>query len=198
MDEELKITFDFNCIVEIENNGSLVRHLNKIIDYFKNKKIIISIPMIAASEKKQDGKYSSNVNEFLERLKNLNISDANLLKPIVYWGFTFYGHAIYPGKELADLEKKIHSVLFPKIEYKYNDFCKERNINIKDKPLNDKWLNVRCDTLALWCHIYYGNDVFISSDKNYFKKTKIKKLIELGAKNILKPNEALIYIEDSV
>lgn len=154
--------------------------------------------MVAASEKKQDGKYSSNVNDFLKRLDKTGLSNTELLKPIAYWGFTFYGYAIYAGKEITDIEREIHKVLFPKIEYKYDDFCKKRDINSKDKPMNDKWLNARCDALALWCHIYYDNDIFISNDKNFFKKTKIEKLMALRVRNILKPDEALIYIKDNL
>ena len=56
-------------------------------------------------------------------------------------------------------------------------------------PGSRAWLNRKCDVLSMWCHIHYGNDVFVTSDGNFHKATKLPRLIALGAKRIARPEE---------
>jgi len=99
---------------------------------------------------------------------------------------------------MIKLERKIHNILFPQIEFNYKEFCKKRNINLNNKSLNKKWLNVKCDVLSLWCHIYYNGDIFVTRDNNFYKVTKLKKLIVLGVGYILTPQQAVIKIIDTI
>ena|SRR2546429_368535 len=56
-----------------------------------------------------------------------------------------------------------------------------------DSPTGRNWVNRLCDVQGMWCHIQNGNDVFLTSDSNFTKKTKLPKLIALGAGRICHP-----------
>jgi hypothetical protein len=50
---------------------------------------------------------------------------------------------------------------------------------------------------ALWCHIHYGGDVFVTSDDNFHSQQKRQPLAALGAAIILRPCDALNVIPGS-
>ena len=52
-----------------------------------------------------------------------------------------------------------------------------------------KWLNKMCDVQSMWCHIHNGNDLFVTTDRNFRKKSKLPKLVKLGAGCIVHPND---------
>lgn len=58
-----------------------------------------------------------------------------------------------------------------------------------DSPQGRKWLNRICDVHGMWCHIYHGNDVFLTTDSNFMKETKRPQLIALGAGSICHPQD---------
>jgi hypothetical protein len=60
--------------------------------------------------------------------------------------------------------------------------------------LERDWRNKKCDVLSMWCHIYYGGDIFVTSDKNFFKK--LPPLLEIGVGDILRPCDALARIRE--
>ena len=83
---------------------------------------------------------------------------------------------------MADLERKIHQILFPEIEFAYGGEVYKR------------WHNAKCDVLALWSHIHYGSGIFVTMDSNCHKKTKKTRLLALGAGEILKPEDAALRL----
>jgi len=56
-----------------------------------------------------------------------------------------------------------------------------------DSQKGRKLLNQVCDVQSMWCHIRKGNDVFLTTDRNFSKTTKLDKLLALGAKRICHP-----------
>ena len=93
---------------------------------------------------------------------------------------------------MVELERKIHDILFPQIDFDYSDFCNKKGIDPNNYELTHTWRNAKCDVLTMWCHIISGGDIFVTSDKDHFlKQTKKSALISLGAKDILEPQDAL-------
>jgi hypothetical protein len=77
----------------------------------------------------------------------------------------------------------IHDILFGNPQ-------SSTSFNLESEPNTDrKKLNQLCDSQGIWCHIQYGNDVFLTTDRNFTKVTKLPKLIALGAKRICHPGE---------
>lgn len=187
----INVTLDMNCIVALEKDEVTASYIKKIIQMHKDRKINLRVVAISASERKPDGTYASNFNEFKERIASVGLIDVEILKPIGYWGITFWDYFVWGGGRLTKLERKIQEILFPTIELEYKEFCGKRGLNLNDKEMWQDWVNVKCDVLALWSHIWNGGGIFVTKDKNFHKKTKKTRLIALGAGEILKPQEAV-------
>lgn len=96
------------------------------------------------------------------------------------WDVTFWDNCIYSDEIMTNLSDQIEVILFG------NTIGGIPNGGLSSKE-GRKYLNKLCDVHTLWCHIFYGNDIFLTNDGNFMKKTKLPKLLKLGAKNICRP-----------
>jgi hypothetical protein len=97
---------------------------------------------------------------------------------------------VVAGDQDIALINRIEAVLFPRDgEVKAALTASEPEAD--QAAIEGKWRNEALDIHALWCHIHYGGDVFVTSDRNFFKATKQQPLAELGAPRILRPCDAL-------
>ena len=91
-------------------------------------------------------------------------------------------------------------MLFPRIEFKWHDHATKHGID-PGAPVDTskkewlRWRNAKCDTLAMWCHIHYGNAVFVTRDKDFLKASKKVALTALGARQVLTPAEAAALLQ---
>lgn len=184
----MKVTLDNNCLISLDNEDKDSTVIQKIIDLQSKGVAQVFIPAISASENQQGGKAHANFQEFEHFLKRIGCYDCYLLNPIGYFDLTFWDHCVYGPSEL---EKPIHNILFPRIPFEYGNYCRLLGIDPSSGTVDKKWRNAKCDVLAIWCHIHYGNDIFITNDGNFHKATKKSRLIALGAKEILRPREAV-------
>jgi hypothetical protein len=83
------------------------------------------------------------------------------------------------SQEGYSLELAIHQVLFPHIP---TDRADGQPVSLRKKVTNAK-----CDVFALWGHIYFERDYFITNDKRFMKRTE--ELKKLGAKGIYTPEQ---------
>lgn len=190
----INVTLDMNCIVALEKWDEIASYIREMIEMHKDRKINLRVVAISASELKPDRTYASNFNEFRERIDGLGLIDVEILKPIAYFGIAFFDYCVFGGGQLSELERKIQEILFPEIELEYKEFCRKQGLNLDDKEMWRKWVNAKCDVLALWSHIWNGGGIFVTTDNNFHKKTKKSRLIALGAGEILKPQEAVSKI----
>lgn len=179
----INITLDTNCIIDLEENRANAIYIEKLIRLNEERKINLSVPGISASERKSNNEYASNFTEFQQKIALIGLGNINILKPMGRWGMAFWDWCIYADKQMIDLERKIHQILFPTIEFTLSG------------ALNKQWRNAKCDVLAMWCHIYYKGDLFVTADGNFHKETKKPKLITLGAGDILKPEDVIVRLK---
>jgi hypothetical protein len=185
------VTFDMNCIVDLEEARPAAQHLGTIIQ-MRHHQIHLRVVGISASERiRGGGRYATNFSEFQAKIVAVGLGEAEILKPICRLDMTFYGWCIMPDGQMVDLERRIHEVLFPHIEFEYEDYCRARGIDPNSGAIDSRWRNPRCDVLALWSHMHYGDGIFVTSDENFHKGTKKPALIALGAGDILTPADAL-------
>lgn len=85
------------------------------------------------------------------------------------------------SENMIQLAKDIERVLFGNSK---SIVLAQNNL---DSPNVRKWLNRICDVHTMWCHIQNGNDIFLTTDKNYLKETKYLRLVALGAGRICQP-----------
>lgn len=190
----LKVTLDTNCIIDLERNRPAAAHIRKLIHLHSEGKINLRVVAISASERKPDDTFVSHFDEFKERLAATGLADVEILRTIHYWGISFWGHMLWSGRALSELERKIQEILFPTIELEFSDYCNNRGLDPEDVKAWRRWVNKKCDVLAMWSHIWHEGDVFVTSDlKDFHKENKKSRLITLGAKRILTPYEAVEF-----
>jgi len=190
----LKLTLDMNCIVDLEENKSHAPDLLKLVELNIERKIDLRITAASASEQKHDDTYASNFNEFEDRLARMGLSNLEILPTVMHIGVSYIGYCIVGGGKLSELEESIQRILFPHVELEFSDYYKKRGLRVDDRVAWGKWANAKCDVLALFSHIWYSGDIFVTRDGNFHRKTKKPALLKLGAGDILTPHNALTRI----
>ena len=183
-----RFTLDTNCIIDVEEvraNGKFVRGL---VELNGKDCVIVAVSAIGASERQRSGGYAQNFSEFREKLKAIGFYGLELLPPLAYSDVCFWEHCV-AADEMDNLERKIHEILFPTIQFAWVEYAKARGL--PEGTLDKTWRNAKCDVLALWCHIKHGGGVFVTSDTNFHAKTKKTGLDTLGVGTVAYPEEAL-------
>lgn len=193
-DTRLRVTLDHNCLIALEKDEPEAKAIKLLIPHHK-KTILLGVPAISASEWQLGDKRISTFSEFNERILVLGVRGVEILRPLGYWDVCFWDWAIWGSEEDFELEKRIHRVLFPNIPFDYPEYCESRDITPNDQEMGRVWLNRKCDVLSMWSHIYYKGSVFVTSDRNYHKKSKKPALVKLGAGTILTPREAVSMLD---
>ncbi len=178
----MKFTIDTSCIIELEENRPHAVALRELIALSRSGAISLAIPGISASERQHNQSYSNSFNMFLAKLSGVGLSDVEILKPLAYMDICFFDQCILAGEETLALEREIHQVLFPRIEFRWKDY--EAHSRIDHDTAYRRWRNAKCDTLSIWSHIYYKCKIFVTHDKNFHNPEKKTKLIDLGAGHI--------------
>jgi hypothetical protein len=186
----MNVTLDTNCIIDLEESRAPAAALLNLIAMHEQGVIFLRVAGISASERQSDGRYAPNFGLFRQKLASVGLGGAEILKPIGYWDVTYYEWCLWTNDKLVELERQIHSILFPNVEFAYTDYCAARVI-MDTNHVDRKWRNAKCDVLAMWCHIYYGGHIFVTSDSNFLNPSKRNSLQTLGAGDIATPDEAL-------
>ncbi|MEX2109831.1 MAG: hypothetical protein WD802_04450 [Gemmatimonadaceae bacterium] len=173
----LSYTLDMNCLIDMEEDRPAADSLRTLVAAFRGGQLDLAVPAIAASEN-QRGELITNFAQFQHRLDSLDLSDVNLLHPMAYWDVTFFDHCIYPDEDAIELERRIHAIVHPKIEFE-----------AQGASSLTKWRNAKCDVQAMWSHIHNGRDYFVTSDADFLSKASA--LASLGAGAIVTPSEAV-------
>jgi hypothetical protein len=189
----MNVTLDTNCLIALEESEPEAPFLRQLITFHDVKKINLRVVAISASERKPDGTYASNFAEFQQKIAAVGLGNVEILTPIAYSGITFAEWCLAADDEMIELERKIQEVLFPTIHFDYETYNDDRNHD----NINVRRRNAKCDVLAMWSHVRFNGDVFVTSDMNFHKQRKKDQLIALGAGNILKPQEAVSTIVNS-
>ncbi len=176
----MKITLDHNCIINLENRTDIGKAIEAIVSDKKNNCFVVNI---GASEMREKGVRPDHYEKFEELLAAAGIAHLPRLNPMVILDVTFWDRCILADDEMIEFATAIEDTLFseaPRIDI--------ASVGL-DSPAGGKWLNRLCDAHTMWCHIRNGNEVFLTTDGNFTKETKLPKLIALGAGRICHPNE---------
>jgi hypothetical protein len=168
-------TLDTNCWIAIEDGRPEAASVRLLAEAQSAGSANVAIVAISASERQKGGHYIKNINEFRERLASLGLGHLDILKPMAYFDVTFWDWCLLTGPEMEVLERRIHDILFPSVQYSWRDYCLANNVDPHSLP-SGRWRDVQ----ALWFHIYSKRDVFVTTDPN-FHKTKKPALVSLGA-----------------
>lgn len=176
----MKLTLDHNVIIDLANGSENVARIREMLVGGEHKVYVVEI---GASEMRKRGIRPDRFDLFEELLDKAGIRDLPRLMPMMIWDVTFWDRALLSDDAMSTLAGKIETVLFgesPRIEIAGE---------AADSPKFAAWLNRICDVQTMWCHLHHGNDVFITSDRNFHKVTKLPRLIAMGAGRISNPEE---------
>jgi len=185
------VTLDTNCIIDLEEGRDEAFYIKALVNMHENRRINLRVVAISASERKPGGEFASNFTEFKEKIATVGLAHVEILKPIGHFDITFWDWCLFADDQMVDLERRVHEILFPKIDFDYGEFCRKHGLDPASGKIDKRWLNAKCDVLALWSHIYHGGGIFVTTDHNFHKKSKKAALIALGAGDILRPKDAL-------
>ena len=99
------------------------------------------------------------------------------------WDVTFWDRDLWCDEQMEARANEIEAILFG--ESPPIDIAGEPD----DSPTVSAWLNRVCDVQSMWCYLHYGNEIFVTSDRNFYKATKLPRLLSLGAGRIARPSE---------
>jgi len=183
--DPISLTLDTNCIYELESPAS-AEYLQRMRKLTQRKVITLRFPAIAASERQRTAGRLPNFRIFRERMENLDLGDIELLRPLAYVGMHYVGWAIIVGPENRKVEQRIHEILFPQIAFEASEHCARDDVRGRVQ-----WRNAKCDVLAMWCHVKYAGDIFVTQDRNFLKQSKKPRLEALGARTIASLEQAI-------
>jgi len=184
------VTLDTNCLYELDAQDAPSLSLGRIRELGRESRIVVCVPAIAASERQPDGQQLSNFGQFRERLEQIGLESSEILRPIAYLGIAYLDWCVLSGPILETKERAIHEILFPSIAFKAAEHCPPVDVDGRRK-----WRNAKCDVQAMWCHIHYGGNIFITRDRNFHKMSKKSRIEALGAGEIATPEQAVAFLE---
>jgi hypothetical protein len=194
----MKVTLDHNCLIALENNESEAPYIKELIAMHDDKKVAVRVVGIGASERLNGGTYAANFDEFKKRIAAIGLAHVEILKPIGYFDITFWEWCVYGDEQTMQFERKIHEALFPDIDFDYQAFCQNHELDPSNSSkMGQQWRNKKCDVLTIWSHIFYGGDIFVTADiRAFLSETKKPRLIALGAGDILAPPEGVAKVKE--
>lgn len=190
----LTFTLDTNCLIDVEENRPHAPAIRSLADAHARGEANVAVVAISASEKQKHGLVLANFNEFRDRLEGLRLGHLEIMKPMKYWDVSFWDWDYWTNPEMEQLERRIHDILFPKLEFQWADFCRTRHLDPNILSRGTEWHNAKCDVQALWSHVYHQRGVFVTRDGNFHKVTKKSALISLGAGRIEQPGVAIAML----
>ena len=95
----MNVTFDTNCLIDLEEDRSAAEHLRRIVELAASGRVNLRTVAISASERKPDGTYPRSFSEFQEKLASVGLQDFETLLPPLYFGVTYWGHAVWASEE---------------------------------------------------------------------------------------------------
>lgn len=174
----MKLTLDHNVVIDLVNGSSNVERLRQAIAEDSHQAFVVEI---GASEMRQRGVTPDRYDLFEQLLHEAGLALLPRLSPMMIWDVTFWDRGLWSDEKMAAQSMQIEEILFdgsPPI-----DITGET----ENSPKVATWRNRICDVQTMWCHLHYGNEVFLSSDRNFHKATKLPRLLALGAGEILRP-----------
>lgn len=194
----MTLTLDTNCIIDLEQGNEHQAALRRLVAKHNAGAIDLRVSEIVASERLREGGYAKSFATFQERIAALSARPIAVLRPIGRWNVTYWDHGVWADEAMGALEEQIHTILFSQ-PYRWAPIAREAGLDPEVTPAEDcdlwrKWRNRLCDSAAMWCHIHYNGDIFVTRDANFLAPSKKTALEQLGARSIAEPSQACVMV----
>jgi hypothetical protein len=184
-------TLDTNCIIDVAENRPAAGAVRALADAHAAGRADVAVIAMSASERQRGGHYIQDFTDFRNRLVSLGLGHLNVILPMMYWDISFWDHCLWTDDAMVKREHEIHLILFPTVQFLWEDYCRANSIDLPNNSPTGKWRNCKCDVQAIWSHIHHKREVFVTSDGNFHKADKKAALIALGAGRVEHPEGAL-------
>ncbi|MFD9692317.1 hypothetical protein ACFWXO_41890 [Kitasatospora sp. NPDC059088] len=189
----LSFTLDTNCLIALEEDRPEASGVRALLHRHDRGSATVRLAATTAAESLRDGTAPPNFEIFQARLRAVGLDHLGILKPIAIFDLAYFDWAV-SAQDSDDAElRRIHQVLFPSFAFEYDRAVPESLTGDQRAKAERKWRNYRLDGLGLHTHVRAGADVYVTSDRNFFKQAKKSQLAQLGAPVILPPGEAETY-----
>lgn len=188
---------DWNCIIGLEEEREYSSALRQIREWYKQGKIglCISSPSRLENAKRTspDDPYPTVIDEAVweKKMSGIGLEGIELRPARV----RCYNPPLMTFDFSLDLliMRKIHDILFPEIDFSYDDYCRRKNVepvvsheflnlsqayqatSKKQWRVHRDWNNAKCDALSLNAFSTWSepDDIFVTRDGD-FDKEKLK------------------------
>jgi hypothetical protein len=191
----VQVTFDWNCIIEVEECRPQKSSVEQLVEYHRAGRLEVGLLAASASENTKSKRFPGNAELFKGRVSALGWNELPIvLMPAVYglsyWNFCFWvGNAENFERDIDELWQ----VIAPKVARNAKDHLgptqKLTDDLIQSQQLS-KWRNTWCDVISAYSHIHSKRDVFVTLNTKDFQKHSAK-LSELGMTKIATPEDCL-------
>ena len=192
----INVCLDWNCIIGLEEEREYSPALRQIREWYKHGKIKLCISSPSRLENPKpspDDPYPTAIDEAEWEKKMTGIGLEGIeLRPA---RSRSYNPPLMTFDFSLDLliMRKIHDLLFPKIDFSYDDYCRRKNVepivihgflnlteayqaaSKKQRRVHRNWNNAKCDALSLNAFSTWSepDDIFVTGDGD-FGKEKLK------------------------
>jgi hypothetical protein len=133
-------TLDTNCLIAVDENRPEAGDVRTLANAHAQGRADVAVVAMSVSEKQQGNRYIQDFAEFQARLANLGLAHLKMLEPMCYFDITFHDYCLWSGDDMLTLEKQVHNILFPNVEFEWNDFCRANGLDPSQSP-SGRWRN---------------------------------------------------------
>jgi hypothetical protein len=161
----LAFTLDHNCVIDIEESRHATPCVRALLARHEAGEIVVRLVAASASELQRDGRYLENALMFRGRLASLGPGHLPLLLPTLTLDVSYLDLSVLASQEDVSQQMSIHHALFPNEAFVPQEAWDNAAPGADLEAIRRKWQNRAVDVQTLWCHIHYGGDVFVTSDR---------------------------------
>lgn len=195
----MKVSLDWNCVIEAENEGDQVASVLELVDLHRNGEIEVALFAASASENNRSKRFPGSAKEFKERIEKLGWSDLPLVPMPAIIGLSFFDFSYWVGdaNEFKEKFDELWKIIAPNVDRDFRSHVATGPGLSDDDVIQSaelkKWRNTWCDVMTAYCHIREKRDLLVTLNTSDFQRRSTK-LSALGMSNICEPKEALRFI----
>lgn len=189
------LTLDTNSLISLEEGSGQAESVKRLVELHRDGIIRVFINGSSAGENLRGKIAPQHYDPFIERLDRLGLSNLPRIAPLARLGVSFFlGQSVLASDGDSELEQKIMSVLSADGPKSFADYLTNEGLPL-DSPVTPRWRNLYSDVDAIMGHIRNRNHIFVTEDLHFLRLDRRTKLIQLGAGEILTPDDTLITVK---
>jgi hypothetical protein len=195
----MKLTLDWNCVIEVEEDQPQAEYVTELIRLHRLGRFEVALLAASASENTKSKQFPGNANIFKERISSLGWQDLPLVPMPSISGLSYldFCYIVGDSEKFERDRDAIWHVIAPSVPRKPADHlpvgAQMRDNSIQSEELS-KWRNTWCDVISAYSHIHEIRDVFVTNNTRDFQKNA-GELAKLGMRHIATPADALAVVE---